>query len=367
MDNLNKKIKKIAADIKLLPQEKGELKLRLVDFMRREREMVETRPQASLIMFPPVFAYLNLKRFSLSFAALFLVFFGVSFAAERSLPGDLFYPIKTGVNEKLAEFASFSEFDRASLELKLADRRLEEIEELAVLGRLKPEIKADVESNFEKHSSSAQKRLQNFGDSNKLENASDISSRLETSLTAHEGILDELNSKKDGGKEMSLDSILEKIKEDRKQVSDRRRLTESRISVESDEQFSKEAPLRHTAAQNKISEVSKLVSQSNDLSLEIKTEALSNLAEAEKLLSLGKTKLDNSESGKAFNHFQKALQLAEKTRLIVGAKSNLQIEVRFPNLEKNSDDQENESGSLEKSDSISEIEPHEMERGDTQD
>src|SRR5262245_60533234 len=66
------------------------------------------------------------------FLALALLFTGgVSFAAEKTVPGDLLYPVKVGVNEEVRGWVALSDHAKASWDARVASRRLEEAEELA--------------------------------------------------------------------------------------------------------------------------------------------------------------------------------------------------------------------------------------------
>jgi hypothetical protein len=73
------------------------------------------------------------RRMAVAFAvilALFLIGAGTVTASDSSLPGDVLYPVKTAA-EKVQGFFTFGSEAKASLHIKLAQRRLNEIEALA--------------------------------------------------------------------------------------------------------------------------------------------------------------------------------------------------------------------------------------------
>lgn len=78
------------------------------------------------------------------------------YASEKSLPGDLFYPVKTNIVEpiKVAMAPSFEA--KAKIEGDLAETRLKEAETLTQKGKLTPSINKDIRNNFENHVSNFQ-------------------------------------------------------------------------------------------------------------------------------------------------------------------------------------------------------------------
>ena len=61
--------------------------------------------------------------------------------AEWSLPGDLFYPLKTNVNEQVLGLLATSPAAKAEWQLSLADRRLKEVETIVLTGKATTETK----------------------------------------------------------------------------------------------------------------------------------------------------------------------------------------------------------------------------------
>jgi len=89
------------------------------------------------------FIYINLFNHktmlaSIIAAILLLTGGGTSLAAESSVPGDILYPIKTEVNERVIEVFKRNEEKRADWSARQAERRLEEANHLLEDGRLTP-------------------------------------------------------------------------------------------------------------------------------------------------------------------------------------------------------------------------------------
>ncbi len=141
------------------------------------------------------FWYLSQPRLAVSFAALLIFVLsggGVMAAASRAVPGDLLYPVKTEFNERLAGSFDFSTAAKATREVKLVGKRLQETQSVIAAGRLSPEAIEIVESRLEKHVENIKNYvgvLKNMGENEKVAILQD---QLEISLSANERILSSL-------------------------------------------------------------------------------------------------------------------------------------------------------------------------------
>ena len=117
---------------------------------------------------------------------------GLGLAAEKSLPGDTLYPIKVGVNEEVRGWLMASEKDKTNWEIQRVEKRLAEAEELASDGSLDVEAREKIEANFEAHAERVNQRIEKFEDKEDFQTATDVSSKFETSLKAHQMILNRL-------------------------------------------------------------------------------------------------------------------------------------------------------------------------------
>jgi len=99
-------------------------------------------------------AFMTSRRFSLygSFVAAFIVLGGgVTLAAEGSQPGDIFYPIKTGISEPIMTAFATTDAEKVRVASTLAVRRIDEITALAASGSLTDEKQATLEHSFDQN------------------------------------------------------------------------------------------------------------------------------------------------------------------------------------------------------------------------
>jgi hypothetical protein len=118
---------KKAKDIKLDKSEKKAVRDNLILFMRKNPAHFGVEVQK--------LNYSNRSSFhkpmAAAFAAALLIVGGVSVAAEGSLPGDVLYPVKVSINERVVDLAAVSEKADVRWETKVAERRLDEVKKLA--------------------------------------------------------------------------------------------------------------------------------------------------------------------------------------------------------------------------------------------
>lgn len=119
---------------------------------------------------------------------------GITLGAEKALPGDILYPVKVGFSEEVRGWASISEESKANWEVKRAERRLTEAEEMATQGTLDVETREKLEANFDAHTERVKKRIEKFENKENFKAAADVSTKFETSLKAHQKILDRLST-----------------------------------------------------------------------------------------------------------------------------------------------------------------------------
>lgn len=197
MKNLLKQLKKTSREVRLTTPERSTMRAALVRFVADHPAVVPALP-GGVIRSPHSF----LRRMRNFKTASFLVIGGVaiggtvSFAAEGSIPGDILYPVKTEINERVRGVAAFTPQAKAGWEVKLVERRLLEIEELAALPEVSPEVEEAAQQNMKKYTERAQKRIEKFDDTRDGENALATAENLTGVLLAHEGILEHVDTKK---------------------------------------------------------------------------------------------------------------------------------------------------------------------------
>lgn len=117
---------------------------------------------------------------------------GASLAAENSVPGDVLYPVKVGINENVRGAFAFSQEAKAEWKIQQVERRLQEAEKLAAAGDLSAEAAAKIETEFDEHTESMTSITSNIQADGRAEVAAKIHSNLEAILATHAKVLEDL-------------------------------------------------------------------------------------------------------------------------------------------------------------------------------
>ena len=140
---------------------------------------------------------LKVGGYAAALLALFSGATGVSYLAERAVPGDTLYPIKVHVNEELLGVLAFNDESRAAWEMRRVERRLKEVTTLAYRKRLSPEVNEAVVRQIEAQVARATQATGELAKTDPVE-AADTSNQLESVLEAHEAVLVSLAVEQDG-------------------------------------------------------------------------------------------------------------------------------------------------------------------------
>ncbi|HEY4477634.1 MAG TPA: DUF5667 domain-containing protein [Candidatus Paceibacterota bacterium] len=323
-----------AKGIRLNASEKTSAKEALVSFM--ESHPFESRSAPSRFI---VYA----RRTLAAFGASALLVGTVSYAAEKSLPGDTLYPIKVNINERVVTLATLSPEKSAAWQSRIISRRLEEAESLTSNGSLDAEKLAEMEARIDTASEKVTEHINEFEKEKDLETAATVSSNLESSLRAHEKILLNLSTPKLSSDQIDTDaknedrqpSFVETIKKRRDQIALRRDAIESHITTGTKNAVSTEK----ISAEQKAIEVKNLIeSLKTSLGSESSEEAKARLTLALKTIEEGNAKSDMQSSGDAFRLYQKAGRALEEARLLLEAHKKFNI---HPNFNGRRNDDEN--------------------------
>lgn len=276
---------------------------------------------------------------------------GVSYAAEGSLPGDLLYPVKIHVNETARAAITFSAESKAGWDVRRAERRLEEAEELAAEGRLNAETRRSIEGNLKTYTDSVRRGIVELKLDNNAKAGAEVSSQLEASLRAHERILTELGDEKETVR-IDVGPILLKVRSEAKDATRARVEAEDNFSIKaSTNDVEAAARGKLQAAENKISEVTAFIASKKESSDAAATaDAEARLKVAENVIIEGKARLDAEDYGEAFAAFQKAHRTAEEAKLLVNARSNFKIKFNLKeheNASSTSDENDDDNTKVE--------------------
>lgn len=193
MENIIKKIKKGAKHTRLSVVEKAEMRNVLV-------RHVKANPVDSAVLnalgIPSPFNinnFRNKKGISILVIGGLLMGGTVSFAAESTVPGDALFTVKVYVNENVRGAVAVTSKAKAEWEVKLVERRLEEVEKLAMTPDVPPEVQQIAEQNLEHYSERVKNRIEKFDEDEDDEDAIEVASNLSEVFNVHEQVLLSMN------------------------------------------------------------------------------------------------------------------------------------------------------------------------------
>lgn len=193
MNNIIKQLKRGAKNTRLSSVEKTEMKSALLGYVKAHPASQEVLAARGILS--PFVPRRNKRTLSFIVAASLLVGSSVSFAAEGSLPGDILYPVKVGVNEPVLGAVAITPAAKAAWNITLVERRLVEVEKLAVSQNVSSEVQQAAATNLAKYTHDAEERLETVEDDNDGDEAINNTVALSDVLTTHEQILSDIHSK----------------------------------------------------------------------------------------------------------------------------------------------------------------------------
>src|SRR3989344_1687469 len=336
---LFEKSMKQARQERLSDDEKNAIRQSILNFISNNPVRIEMTPRPNSWPFNLIQGESNIFSYKLNLAATMAILLiiavltggGVTLGAEKSLPGDILYPVKIGLNEEVRGWLSISDEAKGKWEVERAQRRLEEAENLASSGYLDNETRAVIESNFEAHSEKVRDRIIKFENKENFNAAVDVSSNFEATLKAHEKILAKLlEEETDTRIRGEIKPIGIKVNSGVRAAKESREKNEIKVSGKMRAGIEVSAEDKLGAAENKIEEVAKYISSVGDkISAKTKTEAESKLSLAEDVVADGRIKLEAKAYGDAFVLFQKAIRLAQESKLTVEANQRFEVDVHI--------------------------------------
>ncbi len=199
MRNLLKQFKKGSRGVRLTSEEKSVMRQTLVHFARvnpivHTAEAKHSRAVVSLYSF--MRKARGFKIVSATVIGGILIGGTVSFAAEGALPGNVLYPVKTEVNERVRGVMAVTPHAKAGWDIRLVERRLSEVKEVGLIESVPLETKEVARANVKKYIERAQKRIVELDDSDDNEGALLVAENLARVLQTHETILlDDIHKK----------------------------------------------------------------------------------------------------------------------------------------------------------------------------
>lgn len=216
-----KKIENLKRSITLSSHEKEEVFFAIENFIKDHPLEIP----ATLITSPYAFVeHLHRIRYYGAFATACLMLASVSFAAEYTAPGDILYPLKINVNEKVIETSAFTSTSKARVQTSLAERRLIEIEHLATTkGKVDTKSIEQTGASLEKHTQKAISHIKDTSEKGDSISSAELSLELKAVLDTHDTILDFATS--------SASSVAPIINEIKESVKDDKEIIDAHIDV----------------------------------------------------------------------------------------------------------------------------------------
>ena len=184
------KLHKTGQKIALTFDEREAMRARLLSRIAHSEKPVVS-PYSPMFYWQQLSVYIKPQYVSVALLTILIVG-GISAAAEKSLPGETLYQVKTSVNENVLGLFAFSPQSKAQLHTELVVRRLEEVEKLAIAGKLNASTTAEAETKIDTNLAVIKDSVKQLENDNNSLAAADTSSKAESSLKAHEAILDTL-------------------------------------------------------------------------------------------------------------------------------------------------------------------------------
>ncbi|MCF7865443.1 MAG: hypothetical protein K9M11_02985 [Candidatus Pacebacteria bacterium] len=134
------------------------------------------------------FALINKKKlFQIVLTAcfIFVCATGTTYAANMSLPGDLLYPIKIGLNEPLESIFSISSEAKAQVAVRHAVERVKEVSKLSMMDKINQNNEIKLSEAIAKKSGEARESIIKLESTGHLSAANNISANFENSVNIY--------------------------------------------------------------------------------------------------------------------------------------------------------------------------------------
>lgn len=333
-------IEKAKKAISLDSAEKGAMRSEIIAFMKKNPLPLEHKKRLSIQWL----SFSSFNHYPLQYATLLGAFVllvgcgGISFAAQSSLPGDMLYSMKVGVNEKVLSFLKFSDKSKAQYDIKLAQVRLEEIEKVSLEKKLDSKTNESLTSSLNQHITDARERSARIQAGSNVSASAQISSDLEASLNAHTKIISELSQKENNYDTENLKNVLSDLEGKNTAAKTAREESESRLSAKSVAKVEASAEEALSSATSEITAVKSFLEKSkNKISEDFYSVLRVDMDRASAKVVEGKTQLNTNDYGGAFSTFQHAIRIAQETK--IGIEAVIRLKVKPPHINKQSDDE----------------------------
>ena len=175
MNKLLKHLQKNTEHIRLSDAEKGAMRARMHEAMG-----VSVQPRATKS--PYTHWFFMSRSFAFAIVLVVLAGGGTTFAAEGSLPGDLLYPLKVNITERVETALALSPKAKVVVNTKLAQRRIAEVQVLAARGVLDTDTTVQAKEDFDYHTAQVVALTQQKNNKAHREGRAAFSAKISASL-----------------------------------------------------------------------------------------------------------------------------------------------------------------------------------------
>ncbi len=163
MKSFDTDLKKYAEKINLKVSERRELRERVLSYMEyhplpkqilTQADLRESIPSESFIA-----VHFNAFHARIAGGLLVAILIIAPFIAEKSVPGDPLYLVKTGFNEAIQEKLASTPYEKIEFDTKLMERRIAEARVLSSEGKLTEEVKTQLAATVKEHTQAVQHGL----------------------------------------------------------------------------------------------------------------------------------------------------------------------------------------------------------------
>ncbi len=270
-------LQKFAKKISLKATERRELRERVLSYMEYHPLPKQAVSRETLVEGLPSESFITLHFNSLygriagGFVVLLLVM--APFVAERAVPGDVLYLVKTGINEPIRGQMANSPYEKIEFETKLMERRIAEARVLASEGKLTEEVKAQITEDVKDHTVAVQDGLAELRTQD-ADGAAIAQIAFSSSLEVQSAVLGVNESTNSTS---SVDSILSVVNEAHDQIVSNQ-VTESasfeslnaQVELETTRALELFATVKQSATEEEIGDIERRLSDIDRLILESK-------------------------------------------------------------------------------------------------
>ncbi len=189
MNNLPEHLNKAKASVQFGYSRKAFVRDQLVSYMEQHPTVALPAKDNFMGSLRYAFSTFALRPMPVVLAAIALVIVGgagTALAAEKSLPGQRLYGWKVNVNEPVQLALIHDQNQKAEFEMTLAARSLNEAQELARANQLDAIAQAEVQTNFQKHATHIQARVDSLEADNRKEDAASLREKFRSTISAQQ-------------------------------------------------------------------------------------------------------------------------------------------------------------------------------------